>query len=157
PAVAGDFAILAGYAALRVAAFPHAFRQDQFTFAVIGAFAARQLEYLHFLIPVLPGPIVLLLDIGALFVLRRWRPVLFFGPWWHLVSVAPLIVTYSSARHLDLASVGLCMLIAALLPRRWFWPATAALTIGAAVLLVRQNLEFRFVAAESARAQREIE
>ena len=45
----------------------------------------------------------------------RWRPiaerrgVVFFGLGWYLVTTLPLIVTYISARHLYVATAGLCV------------------------------------------------
>lgn len=40
---------------------------------------------------------------------RRLAASLFFGPVWYLLATVPLIVTYLSARHLYLASVGICI------------------------------------------------
>jgi hypothetical protein len=155
--VAGYFAVLAGYLVLRRTAFAHTLREDQFQFSVLRDFAIRQFEYLHFLVPMLPVALVVVLCVVALFALRRWPLVWFFGPWWFLVCVAPLIMTYSSPRHLYLASAGICLLIPALLPRRYFHLTAALVLIVAGFLLVRQTLQWRFSGDESVRAHGEIE
>jgi hypothetical protein len=153
PAATGYFAVLGAYLLLRRAVFPHAIREDQLNLGVVREFVRRQAEYAHFLVPVLPLVLVALLCVAAVYVLRRRWEWLFFGPWWYLVCVAPLIVTYSSPRHLYLASVGLCLLVPVLIPRRGFVIVAACLLAASGGLLVRQNLRWRFAGDSSARAR----
>jgi hypothetical protein len=137
-------------------------------------FAYRQLAYLRFLFPHISPWILLPLILGAAaFALVQWkrRPlaglfegrsaVLFFGPWWYLACVAPLIVTYSSPRHLYLASAGVCLLIPVVLEtlptRRWFVGAAICLCLAWGTLLVRQNQRWNSVADLSNRARTHLE
>jgi hypothetical protein len=156
-ALAGYFALLAGYMLTRRAAFPHAIRQNVLTAAAVKEFAHRQLEYLHFLIPVIPVAVALLLCVAAGFVLRRRCPLLFFGPWWYAACVAPLIVTYSSPRHLYLASVGICLLIACAIPRRGFKITAACLLLASGGLGLRENLAWAAAGHSSEGTRRGIE
>jgi hypothetical protein len=176
PALAGFLAVLAIYMALRSSQFPHPIRQDTLSFGVLRNFAARQFDYLHFLIP-LPGPrilvpLIFLCGLTALVWIRggrfpldglfEWRKaVLFLGPWWYLACVLPLVVTYTSSRHLYLTSVGVCLLIPVLmrvlLPARAFVPVAACLLLGFAALLLRYNLRWNAVSAASDRARRAVE
>lgn len=142
-ALLGYFGLAIAYLLLRRSVFPHALREDQLHLAVVWEFAVRQLEYLHFLIPAIPAKVAAVL-VAAVLVMhwRRWE-VLFLGIWWYLVCVAPLLVTYSSPRHLYLASAGLCLVIPKLLPRRGFAAAGVLLVVMCGALLVRENLQWR--------------
>ena len=71
--------------------------------------------------------VVALVGLGAMLILalvvpliRRSAPglrsrLLFCGPIWFLTSTLPFTITYTSARHLYLASAGFCLFLAALL------------------------------------------
>ncbi|MGH2370604.1 MAG: hypothetical protein ACRDI2_20705, partial [Chloroflexota bacterium] len=68
------------------------------------------------------------------------RLVLFFGPAWWLVSTAPLVVTYVSARHLYLAGAGVALTLglgfnALWLARQRPWRPLGAL-LGAGLVLI---------------------
>lgn len=176
PGYAGFLVVLAIYMVIRGAQFPHAIREDALTVSVLRSFAARQIDYLHFLFP-LPGPhivvpILLLCGLAGLLLIRRvrraldglfeWRKAaLFFGPWWYLAGVLPLVVTYTSPRHLYLASVGVCLLIPVLmrvlLSTRVFAVVAVGLVLGDAALLLRYNLRWHNAATVSDRARRTIE
>ena len=118
--------------------------------------AQRQLTYIGHLFPpanrwlyegapwLTDRPIVVLAAIVALstaaFVAWFWRArvqsgaprraILFFGFGWYAMATLPLVVTYISARHLYLASAGVCIVFAlilhALLLRRWAMLGVAA-------------------------------
>lgn len=62
------------------------------------------------------------------------RGFLFFSLGWYLVATLPLVVTYVSARHLYLASAGLC--IAAAVGLRGLWARPAFLGVVGAALAV---------------------
>lgn len=170
PGLAGFWVLLAIYMLIRRSVFPHAIRENVLTLAVVREFAFRQVTYLKFLFPGPPFAILLLLLCAAaavVFLLWKHRDqyrqfawpqaVLFFGPWWYLVSVIPLIITYASPRHLYLTSVGPCLLIAAFLRslflRRMFAAASVCLLCGFMALLVRQNLRWSYAARVSYQAQ----
>lgn len=104
-------------------------------------FAQRQLTYLGHLFPpaerwlaegtpahaTRAGATLLWIAVSSVVVAgawrwaARWRPIeerrgfVFFGVGWYLVATLPLVVTYVSARHLYLASAGVCVAIAQLL------------------------------------------
>ena len=161
---AGFGCLLAAYALLRTAVFAHPVRANALTPAVLGEFAARQITYLKFLAA---GPGVendaIWAAALAVFVVVVWRrapwrrTLLFLGPWWFAACVIPLIVTYASARHLYLTSVGACLVLAAglatLAPRRLFAASAIALLSMFGFLLVRQNLRWSDAARISRRAQ----
>ena len=155
--VAGYFVLLAAYLVLRRSVFPHAIREDQLEPSLFFDFAYRQAEYLRFLVPVRPAIATAIVAAAVLFFLRRRWEVLFFGGWWYLVCVAPLIVTYSSPRHLYLASAGICLLVPKLLPRRAFHIAAVVLAVACAALLVRANLRWSSAGRLSHSASRGIE
>lgn len=130
-------------------------------------FCDRQLSYLGHLLPparehwlrddlpaiarhgtwLLPALVIALVAAAALWgrlapsreAVER-RAFWFFGVGWYLVATLPLVVTYVSARHLYLASAGLCIAVAIALrglwARAWFvGGAGAALAVGLAVQL----------------------
>jgi hypothetical protein len=95
--------------------------------------------------------------IPAYFEVRRPAPtavpttrglLLYFGPVWWIISVVPLVVTYTSPRHLYLASVGLSLSSALILDairrgdsRRWRKPGLiAGLALLTACLLRLESL-----------------
>jgi hypothetical protein len=173
PGLSGFFGLLAIYLQIRRLAFPHALREDQLNFAAVREFALRQPAYLAFLFPHVSRWILALLIFGAVaFALFRWKrkpfevrfdglgAVLFFGPWWYLACVAPLIVTYTSPRHLYLTSAGVCLLTPALLKslpsRRLFVVAIVCLCLASGILLVRRNFQWSFAAETSSRARTHI-
>jgi hypothetical protein len=96
-------------------------------------------------------------DVGSL---------LYFGPIWWLLSIAPLVVTYISPRHLYLASAGAAVALGALFNILWAkqqlqWRSAAAL--GATALVVASTLtleqpvsEWRWSAALSATISQDI-
>jgi hypothetical protein len=74
------------------------------------------------------------------------RALLYFGPVWWLISVAPLAVTYVSPRHLYLASAGIAIALAALfdvvsIGRPRIWQFIAALSATVLVLTATLSLE----------------
>ena len=70
---------------------------------------------------------------------RRWAAAfIFFGVGWYALATLPLVVTYVSARHLYLASAGLCVAWAlglGALPRRAGWGLSAVLAASFALAL----------------------
>ncbi|HXA48973.1 MAG TPA: glycosyltransferase family 39 protein [Candidatus Acidoferrum sp.] len=174
PGLSGYFVLLAIYLGIRRIAFPHALREDALNFSVLKEFALRQQVYATYLFPHLPLLLLVLLISGVtIAALRRWshKPLegalddrgalIFFGPWWYLACVAPLIVTYSSPRHLYLTSAGLCiltpLLIRVLVGRRFFTVAALCLCAVSAMLLFYRNFQWRFTADASDRARIAIE
>jgi hypothetical protein len=80
--------------------------------------------------------------VGLIFVgwrARRWAAAfVFFGVGWYALATLPLVVTYVSARHLYLASAGLCVAWAlglGALPRRAGWGLAVVLAASFAVAL----------------------
>jgi hypothetical protein len=155
--IAGYFVLLAAYLLLRRSVFPHAIREDQLAPSLFFDFAYRQAEYLRFLVPLRPAIATAIAAAAVLFFLRHRWEVLFFGAWWYLACVAPLIVTYSSPRHLYLASAGICLLAPKLLPRRAFHIAAISLAVLCAAMLVRANLRWSSAGRISDSARRGIE
>jgi len=117
-------------------------------------------------------PLILLCGLAALVSIRQvrfgldglfeWRrAALFFGPWWYLAGVLPLLVTYTSPRHLYLTSVGLCLLIPMLmrllLAPRVFAVVATSLLLAYTALLFRYNLRWSSASAASDSARRAIE
>jgi hypothetical protein len=73
---------------------------------------------------------------------RKARVAVFFGVVWFLVATLPLMLTYPSARHLYLASVGLSVglsaLLARLLGRRFVFGASMAVLVLACAWQLRK-------------------
>jgi hypothetical protein len=128
------FFLLAGaYLALRHALFGNAVREDLLTVAAIEEFIYRQNRYVRELLPApnnAPRAIRLLGEVVTVAVLAlcaRWLFVRrracahavarlhFFGAAWYCITIAPMVVTYLSARHLYITTAGLSIALASLL------------------------------------------
>ena len=125
------------YLALRHTLFGNAVREDLLTAATIEEFFFRQNRYLRELLPA-PNNAPRLLKVGAevvtilvLVVCLRWlfsrgqagqvvaRRVIFFGVAWYGITIAPMVVTYLSARHLYITTAGLSIAMASLVFPAW--------------------------------------
>ena len=159
------------YAGLRLLSFGSFAREERLSLARGLEFLDRQLYYVKYLIVPFPdildgsgadlaskllaGAVLAVFAAGALALVRRreaLRQVLFFGFVFQAVTILPLLMTYRSARHLYLPSVGFAIATAFLLlppltrPSRWRLTAAAFLVaIFARQLLV---LEGPWLAAE---------
>jgi hypothetical protein len=120
------------YLALRHALFGNAVREDLLTAATIEEFFFRQNRYVRELLPTPnSGPRAMkvaaeVLTIGVLAVCARWllargracqavvHHLVFFGAAWYAITIAPMVVTYLSARHLYITAAGLSIAMAAL-------------------------------------------
>lgn len=130
--------VLVGYLWLRRALFGNVIRESLLTPEVFKSFVERQAFYIKQMLPIPPEMssdgkrAVLLFTCGLLaacsvWLLARWRKhpqivrhLIFFGVIWYIVTIAPMIVTYESARHLYLTAAGLCVAFASLLlPAGW--------------------------------------
>lgn len=152
-------AVTAGYLGLRQVLFGNYVREQMWSLGMLRSFLRRQPAYVDALLTpgVVPvedvtrrGLVLLAAVIAAtlLIVWIRWRApersrtldaLLLFGPFWYLVTVGPLAVTYFSPRHLYLTSAGIALALAALAvrladgrPR----PVRVAVGAAAAALLV---------------------
>ena len=121
------FGALVFYLALRRALFGNALREDSLYPGMLTDFAYKQVFYVTRLLPfsaaesrsvkVAAGLVLLpllVLSIRWLFSHRSryahvFRLLLFFGPVWYAITVSPMIVTYTSARHLYITAAGLCI------------------------------------------------
>jgi hypothetical protein len=130
--------ILVLYLGLRRTLFGNFVRESLLTIETFKSFVDRQSFYIGQMLPV-PSDIpsdaktaVLVFTWGVLaactvWLLARWqsnrqivRHLIFFGATWYAVTVAPMIVTYASARHLYLTAAGLSVALASLLlPAGW--------------------------------------
>ena len=126
------FVLLALYLALRHTLFGNAVREDLVTVDSITRFIWRQDSYARELMPApnaAPKIVKLLgevLTVGTLVICLGWvmarrqayrqalRRVL-FGVAWYAITIAPMVVTYLSARHLYVTAAGLSMAMASLL------------------------------------------
>jgi hypothetical protein len=126
------FGLVALYLALRHTLFGNAVREDMLTAAVIDEFFFRQNRYVRELLPTPNGaPRAMMvaaevLTIGALAACGRWvlarrhahphvvRRLLFFGAAWYAITIAPMVVTYLSARHLYITTAGVSIALASL-------------------------------------------
>jgi hypothetical protein len=128
------FLLLILYLALRQALFGNALRENAISPGVIGRFLTeRQYAYLMWLVPfagaasatvkaAIAAVTTLALAIAGWRLYARrathtlWvRRVFFFGPVWYAITIAPMVVTYASARHLYLTAAGLSIALASLL------------------------------------------
>jgi hypothetical protein len=120
------------YVALRRALFGNALREDLVTLAAISEFIGRQDRYFREMLPspntaprlVRTGTEVL--TVLAVLVCVRWvlgrreecrdaiRRVAFFGVSWYAITIAPMVVTYVSARHLYITAAGVSIAMASL-------------------------------------------
>jgi hypothetical protein len=133
------FFVLAGaYLALRHALFGNAVREDLLSLETIQQFIVRQLTYARMLLPAhnsAPTTMTVFAGVATVGLMgvcgwwafvrrptnRQWlRQLLFFGPAWYAITIAPMVVTYSSARHLYITAAGLSIAMASLiLPPDW--------------------------------------
>jgi hypothetical protein len=174
PALFGFLVVLAAYLQLRRHVFPHALRENVLNLEVVREFSIRQATYVSYLLPRVSLWLFPLLVAGGIaFALFRWKykpvegllavrgAVVFFGFWWYLVCVAPLIVTYSSPRHLYMTSVGICVLVPMLLrtclPKHIFVIAIGCACALSATILLQRALQWRSAADISERARAEVE
>ena len=130
--------VLVGYLWLRRALFGNVIRESLLTREVFKSFVERQAFYIEQMLPIPPDMssagkrAVVLFTCGLLaacfvWLLARWRNhpqivrhLIFFGLIWYIVTIAPMIVTYESARHLYLTAAGLSVALASLLlPAGW--------------------------------------
>jgi hypothetical protein len=127
------FVLMASYLALRYALFGNAVRESLLTSAAIEEFFFRQNRYVRELLPTPDSaPRVMklaaeVLTVGVLAICARWmleggrayaegvRRLLFFGAAWYGITIAPMVVTYLSARHLYITTAGISIALAALL------------------------------------------
>ncbi len=127
------FVVVALYLALRHTLFGNAVREDLVTASLIKDFLVRQYFYVKNLLPIARSSpptmkvVAALLAIGVLAVCGRWllarrdavphamQRLLFFGVVWYLITVAPMVVTYVSARHLYVTCAGLSIAMASLI------------------------------------------
>lgn len=126
------FVLAAAYLALRHSLFGNAVREDLLTIDTIRGFIARQDRYARDLLPtpdVAPKAMRTAFEIVTVAILATcgwWavvqrktyaqaiRRFLFFGVAWYAITIAPMIVTYLSARHLYITTAGLSIAVASL-------------------------------------------
>jgi Dolichyl-phosphate-mannose-protein mannosyltransferase len=127
-------AVLILYLGLRATLFGNAVRESQLTVGTVKSFVTWQPFYIRQMLPVPAGippeaktaVAVLLcgaLAAGVLWPLARWRNdrqtvrhLIFFGPIWYSITIAPMIVSgYLSARHVYLTAAGVSIALASLL------------------------------------------
>ena len=126
------FALAALYLALRQVLFGNAVRESLLTGAVIEEFFFRQNRYVRELLPTpnsAPRALKVLAEVVTICVLAaclRWvlagrrayshvvRHLAFFGVAWYGITIAPMVVTYLSARHLYITTAGLSIALASL-------------------------------------------
>jgi hypothetical protein len=127
------FVLLALYLVLRQSLFGNAVRENALTAAAIEEFIFRQNRYVRELLPTpnsAPRAIKVVaevLTIGVLAVCGRWllagrrvyphavARLRFFGAVWYAVTIAPMVVTYLSARHLYITTAGVSIAVASLI------------------------------------------
>ena len=125
--------VAALYLALRQVLFGNSVREDLLTMDAFQEFIIRQARYVRALMPAAEATpralqlIAEVLTIGILAVCARWvfvgrgshqhvvRRLLFFGVAWYAITIAPMIVTYVSPRHLYITSAGLSIALASLI------------------------------------------
>ncbi len=118
------------YLALRHSLFGSALREEQISLQTISDFIGRQDRYGSALMPTPNAPpkaATLLAEwvtVGTLAVCLVWllagyranrdaiRRLLFFGVAWYVITIAPMAVTYLSARHLYIPAAGLSLAVA---------------------------------------------
>jgi hypothetical protein len=122
----------ASYVALRHTLFGNALREDMVTLAAINEFIGRQDRYVREMLPSpntaprLVRTLAEAVTILAVLVCAGWalarrqvfrhriRRVAFFGVAWYAITIAPMVVTYISARHLYITAAGVSIAIASL-------------------------------------------
>jgi hypothetical protein len=125
--------LVASYLALRYTLFGNAVRENLLTVAAIQEFLVRQNRYVRELLPTPnSAPRVMkvaaeVLTICALAACGRWvlarrqayqhvvGRLLFFGAAWYGITMAPMVVTYLSMRHLYITTAGVSIALAALI------------------------------------------
>lgn len=128
-------AALGLYAVLRLSSFGSIAREERLGLPRVLDFLGRQLYYVEYLILPLPGivsdaavslatqllagAVLAILAAAALALLgtrsAQRREVFFFGIVFHALTILPLVMTYRSARHLYMPSVGFAIAVAFLL------------------------------------------
>jgi hypothetical protein len=150
--------VAVAYLAFRHAVFGNAVREELITQLAFKEFGFRQYFYLASLVPPAGAAsssatvwkTVLLIALGSCglwLVLRAVqeratiRSVIFFGPVWYVLTIAPMLVSYASARHLYVTAAGLSIALASLiLPERSAeWRLAWAARVGLGVALVWLN------------------
>ncbi len=127
------FVLLAMYLGLREILFGNAVREDVLTPQLFKQFFYRQYFYATNLMPIansFPVSIraVLAVFTAAVFAVSGWwvlvqpkrdwpavQRLVFFGAIWYAITIAPMIVTYESARHLYLTCAGWSIAVASLI------------------------------------------
>ena len=146
------------YLAFRHALFGNAVREELITKRAFEEFGLRQSFYLASLAPlagaaspsatVWKTALLIALGVCGLWLVLRAvqqraaiRSVIFFGPVWYVLTIAPMLVAYASARHLYVTAAGLSIALASLiLPERSAeWRLTWAARIGLGAVLVLLN------------------
>lgn len=135
----------------------------------------RQSTYLNSLFPPLNIQhtwvwvlIILFIIVGPVFLNYFKRrliginlTLLYFGLAWYLISITPLLVTYLATRHLYIASIGTCVLLAVagqrLLPKHIFWLGTLLMLTCYSIFTSQYVGESAQVSAISTMAQQKIE
>jgi hypothetical protein len=152
------FLLLLAYLGLRHKLFGNAVREELFTLTLAKEFIFRQLFYFKRLLPIATDvsfptkaglailTIVSLAACGRRMALRpadhgpAIRRVIFFGAIWYVITVAPMIVAYESARHLYVTGAGLSIALASLIfPVRLDgqnWAKAARLVVAGALLVL---------------------
>jgi hypothetical protein len=120
------------YVVLRHTLFDSALREEQLTLAAINEFIGRQDRYFREMLPSpntaprLVRTLTEVLAVLAVLVCARWvfaarrafgdaiRRAAFFGVAWYAITIAPMVVTYVSARHLYITAAGVSIAIASL-------------------------------------------
>jgi hypothetical protein len=112
--------------------------------------------------------IILFVIVGAIF-LKFFKhrliglnlTLLYFGLVWYLISITPLLVTYLASRHLYIASMGTCVMLAVagqwLLPKRIFWLGTLLVLTCYSIFTSQYVTESAQVSAVSTMAQQKVE
>ncbi len=127
------FVVLAAlYVGLRHTLFGNALREDLVTLAAINEFIGRQDRYFREMLPSpntaprLVRTLTEAVTILAVLVCAGWalarrrvfrdtiRRVAFFGVAWYAITIAPMVVTYVSARHLYITAAGVSIAMASL-------------------------------------------
>jgi hypothetical protein len=146
------------YLAFRHVLFGNAVREELITQRAFKEFGFRQYFYLASLAPlagaasryatVWKTALLIALGVCGLWLVLRAvqqraaiRSVMFFGPVWYVLTIAPMLVAYASARHLYVTAAGLSIALASLiLPEKSAeWRLTWAARVGLGVALVWLN------------------
>ena len=148
------FVLLAMYLGLREILFGNAVREDVLSLGVFKQFLYRQYFYATNLMPIgnsfsasikagLAVFTVAVLAVSGWWVLvqpkRDWPGVqrlIFFGAIWYAITIAPMVVTYESARHLYLTCAGWSIAVASLILPEGLRAGRKAARVAAAGALV---------------------